>query len=253
MEPSDFLEVEELLRKNAECTEEHERLRKAKKKSMFWGILAYALLFSCFASLISLGGAYIRRSDNGGVVDKETIKISLRSAIRNGADLNVLKHIYSRRQVEKPFVVRDRSKYYSYETAFSLVLEDLRGDYFSSSQFKGDSLYRDRLDKIIKDNNNRNPFDQLEESQRYYFNNVITKSAENYSKIQEDINNIANELQEKNLLVSQYLSRSSYSFYLSIAALIITLVSFLVPVIRVRKPKKKTESNLTSEKEVGRS
>ena len=113
----------------------------------------------------------------------------------------------------------------------------MRADYFSSSQFKWDSLYHDRLDKIIKDNNNRNPFDQLEESQRYYFNNVITKSAENYSKIQEDINNIANELQEKNLLVSQYLSRSSYSFYLSIAALIITLVSFFVPVIRVRKPK----------------
>ena len=196
-----------------------------QKKSSHVVSLLLLLVASCILlAFFVLYLGHIKRSDSGGLVEKGPIKASMALAIKNGANLDVLKHVYSRRQADNPFLLlpKNKGKYYPYETAFSLILEDLRADYFSTAQFVRDSVYIWQLDAIIQENSNRNPFDQLEGTQRYYFNNVLVKSAGNYSIIQEDVNYIAKELQEKNLLVSRYLSKSSISFVISIIALVLT-------------------------------
>lgn len=201
--------------------------KRSRKRGLFMDFLSWLAMVIVLSFIAGFGMDYFKRSDSGGFVEKDSFKSSLVRAIKNGGDLDLLKHMYARRKAENPilFFGEEREKYYPYETAFSLILEDLRSDYFSADKFECDSLYQWRLDSIIKENTNRDPFDQLEGAQQYYFNNVITKSAENYFAIQEDVNYIANELQEKNLLVSRYLSKSTVSFVISILALALTLIA----------------------------
>ena len=95
-------------------------------------------------------------------------------------------------------------------------------DYYIPKDFKVDSLYLCSLKDIIKENEETNPFDKLEENQRYSFENIRLKTDSNYIKIQSDIIRITEELDSKNQLVNKYLNKSEISFNLSILAIIIT-------------------------------
>ena len=60
--------------------------------------------------------------------------------------------------------------------------------------------------------------------QKYSFESIQVKLDSTYTKISPDVIKIAEELNSKNQLVSKYLNKSDISFYISIAALIITIL-----------------------------
>ena len=95
-----------------------------------------------------------------------------------------------------------------------------------------DTLFYDNLIRVIEENNYHNPFDNLNDSQIYYFENIKDKTGEEYEIIQADIVKIADELYNKNQLVDRYLARSTTSFWISISALIFTIVLSLFQIFQ---------------------
>ena len=157
----------------------------------------------------------------------KTIQKLIIQAVKNGASINNIKHIYDARLLEKKpfFSNKDEftAKNYTENTSLSFVLQDILSDYYTNSNFKTDSLYLCNL-KTIKENEETNPFDKLEMSQKYSFENIRLKTDSNYARIQSDIIRITDELDSKNQLVNKYLNKSEISFNLSIIALIITIL-----------------------------
>lgn len=165
---------------------------------------------------------------------KEPIKVIMRNTIKNGGDLRSIKHIYNTRQLEgldiqKIFHPNKLNDYYIEDYPLSDILDDLMIDYLQDGINK-DSMYYQALSYIIEDNERQNPFDNLEDNQKYNFENIQTKLDSAYIKISPDITKIADELNNKNQLVSKYLSKSEMSFYISIAAVIITIILSLIQI-----------------------
>ena len=155
---------------------------------------------------------------------KSTIKELMRNTIKNGGDLDVIKHIYNTRSSKGllwPFYDR-KEDYYLYDYPLSGILNDLKVDYLQDSKGK-DSVYYAVLCNIISENDKQNPFDNLEDNQKYSFESILAKLDTTYVIIKPDVVKIAEELNNKNQLVNKYLNKSDWSFYISISALIITI------------------------------
>ena len=104
-------------------------------------------------------------------------------------------------------------------------MADLLSDYYLDSlPNKSDSVYSNQLVLLIEEFSRNNPFEELEPDQRVYFQNVQAKIPEQYDLIKEDLMRISKTLKEKNVLTEHYLQKSNLSFWLSIGAVIITLV-----------------------------
>ena len=116
-----------------------------------------------------------------------------------------------------------RKNYYTDDYPLSGILNDLLVDYLQNTNAK-DSLYHRRLCNIIAENEKQNPFDNLEDNQKYSFENIQEKLDSMYSLITPDVLKIAEELNGKNQLVNKYLNKSDISFYITIVALIFTIV-----------------------------
>ena len=67
-----------------------------------------------------------------------------------------------------------------------------------------------------------------------------------YSNIQSDVMKIADELKYKNGLVDKYLNKSEISFYISIAAIIITIILSVFQIIQSNLSNKKVETYLNT-------
>jgi hypothetical protein len=77
-----------------------------------------------------------------------------------------------------------------------------------------------------------NPFDNLEENQKYHFQNIQEKLDTTYEKISPDINKIADDLKDKNELVAKYLNQSDSSYTISIVAIVLTLFLGLFQILQ---------------------
>ena len=190
------------------------------------------ILLIIFPVYIAFVVVFMLHSESRQLVDKENLKNKLSSVIDNGAQLYLIKHIYDVREVEPVslFKVYNKSLYYSYDTPLSSILNDLCVDYYSSTQFKEDSTYYARLSRIIEENQIHNPFDILEEVQIRYFESLRTKIGDNYDAVQDDVEQIATELSQKNQLVTKYLNKSNTSFIISIIAIILSIVLSIIQI-----------------------
>ena len=197
--------------------------RRSKKKEMYLLIITLIVLVSSVSMSLSLLLSY---DDDESYFNKDVSKKLILAAVKNGASLDNIKHIYNTRVLyTKPiFVKKDNftNENYTANTSLSFILKDMLLDYYIPKDFKVDSLYLCSLKDIIKENEETNPFDKLEENQRYSFENIRLKTDSNYIKIQSDIIRITEELDSKNQLVNKYLNKSEISFNLSILAIIIT-------------------------------
>ena len=195
--------------------------------------------------------------DNTFYCDKTELQSTLKKVIIYGGNLEDVKHVYNTRLLKKNRLYnqivkkRDMTFYYREDVPLSIVLSDLKTNYyieqdkrraeieeinyvntkkrdslnnFIDNEKKTDSIYLSLLNKIIAENNKKYPFDKLEENQKYSFINIQEKSDSNYAKISSDIMKITDELDNKNKLVKEYLDKSTLSFYISIGALIITIL-----------------------------
>ena len=137
-----------------------------------------------------------------------------------------MKHTFDVRPLIHPklFKKLDINQYYSDKTPLSVVLNDICTEYLSANPFEEDTLFYSRLMSIIQENQYHNPFDNLEDSQRPFFENVRIIIGNDYDLIQENMVRIGSELSHKNQLVGKYLHRSNTSFFISITALVLTLL-----------------------------
>ena len=230
---SEQLEDQEKKTKEEKAKAFADKRRKEERHDMVTSIISLV----CFL-LILIGtpfGIMLARHYNESLVEKTRIQASISQVIKNGASLDIVKDVYADRIITHRMIATDDGQefYYSYDTPLSKILSDLRKDYYSSQQYvSSDSLYLSHLNEIIDENLSLNPFDGLEEPQIQYFKNLKDHIGDGYDTVQEDVNKIARELENKNKLVSHYLNRSGTSYWLSIIALAISLI---VGVIQIRQ------------------
>lgn len=195
------------------------KISSPKRDIIFWITFIITLLAS-FCSLVIL----LSSINENKLVDKNEITQSITNVIRNNGNINNIKHIYNSRTFKKkPLFSNESPKdFYSNETSLSFILNDILVDSYKTTPT--DSLYISKLNKILSEYEIINPFDKLENTQIYSFNNIKAKLDSNYVTIQPDINKIVDELSNKNQLVNTYLNKSDISFYISIFALALTLI-----------------------------
>ena len=111
---------------------------------------------------------------------------------------------------------------YSVDTPLSDILQDIRAEQYAKAPEAASSLLPN-LDKIIREHTQTNPFDKLELGQREAFDNIRAKLGPNYEQVQVEITKLSDELFSKNLAVEKYLRDSTFSLWLSIFALFISL------------------------------
>lgn len=223
--------------------------KKIERRTNRSRIIAFILLSISFAGLTSVVVTFINSpllyTDDSSFVEKSPLNATISTMIRNGASLDIVKHVYDVRKFEHPGLFKkiNLDLYYTSKTPLSSVLNGICSDYFSSDPFVEDSLYYARLIAIIRENQFHNPFDNLEESQVSYFENIRIKTDNEYELIQDDVVRIASELSHKNQLVDKYLSRSNLSFIISIVALILTIGLSCFQIYQSWKMNKLLESN----------
>lgn len=144
----------------------------------------------------------------------KSIKKEIATIIYNNGDLETIKHLFNTKEIKRKKVtdlfLKNDDEYYSEATPLTYVINDLKVDYYK--QEKKDSGYLNSLIKIIELHNQVNPFDKLESNQKFAFENIRTKLDTNYILIQEDLNRMADELNNKNVLVTKYLDKSNLSY-----------------------------------------
>lgn len=193
-----------------------ERLAE-KNRISIWVLLSLMVgLFSGVFSLITLS------VEEGRYIDKATMQKNLATVITNGGDLRAIKQSFSNQPAisEVRLIFTSKSSYYPKSIALSSVLDDVRVQAFLNNQ--KDLL--PKLDVLINEYEEINPFDKLQVGQKDYFENIRIKTEDSYPKIKNDINNLVDELHQKNLLVNEYLSDSKMSFWTSIFAVFLSLV-----------------------------
>lgn len=159
------------------------------------------------------------------IITKESLKATIIKAIENGADLRAVKQVYVNREQFLGwgfFAVRPTTTHYPISIPLSVVLEDIRTDLFINPD--ADKSLIPRIDVLIVQHLQTNPFDKLEPTQKDHFERLREKIGARYTVVQTEVTKIADELYAQNLLTKQYLRDSTISFWVSIAGLALSLV-----------------------------
>ena len=246
--------------------EEIERLKVAKKLEEIHlksnsRLSTFVYLFTVLMSLIiSFLVVLLYPIENDEkYCKKDDIKQRISQTIKNGGDITVVKHIYNSRLLEGAWNLlfvgnEDRNiNYYSQNVSLNLVLKDLLSDYIYNKESSSDSLYHQNLLLIIEEYNRKNPFDNLDENQKYYFDNIQIKLDSNYNVIHSDMTKIADDIAHKNALISRYLNLSEVSYYISIAALVITIILSLYQIYQNYSSNKSLKKLFSSESDDSKS
>lgn len=167
---------------------------------------------------------YIFSSPNYFFSRKE-IQHEILTAISNGADLNVVKQIYSNRDIEEfgfTSFFEDFENKYESSTPLSIILSDIKIKQFLKEK-PPDSLLIKKINLIQNEYTKTNPFDKLNNFQKEQFKNILIKLDKDYSKIQPELDKLSNELYNKNLAVNEYLTDATVGFWFSVIALIFSI------------------------------
>lgn len=183
------------------------------KESSRRKFFSYTLIFMISLS-ISLVLALFFTGKN--VILKSDIQNKISKLIEHGGDIRAIKHEFKSSPIEKVYISHNtQQQYYSENVALSTLLDDLRTKFYR----EGNKQLIEKIDPIIKIYETTNPFDKVASNQKDILENIRIKSGDNYEKISNDINNLADELSEKNKLVDEYLADSKLSFWISVIAL----------------------------------
>lgn len=160
--------------------------------------------------------------DDKKYIDKKQVQLDLTTIVKNGGDLRAIRQAFSSQPLlsSVKLIFKSKSSYYDTSIPLSSVLADLRVNSFRIDE--GETL--PLLERVISEYEQVNPFDKLLNNQKYYFENIRIKSGDGYPSISNDINNIADEMHQKNLLIEEYLGDSKMSFWISILAVILSLL-----------------------------
>ncbi|HFG2026161.1 TPA: hypothetical protein ACGF6J_003676 [Vibrio cholerae] len=164
--------------------------------------------------------------DKEPVFNKEKTINDLSILINNDADLRAMKFYYNNKNIERrgfvSFFKNDSSSYIPASTPLSSVLEEIRTTYYLNGKDDGDFI--EKLEGVIKEYGDSNPFDKLDSTQKDLFENIRVKLGDSYQMVSTDLNKLSDEIYSKNLLVSEYLSDSKTSLFVSIASAFIAVI-----------------------------
>ncbi len=216
---------------NISLSELSKKAEKDQKQLKILLSLLTNLMVTIAVAITMVAGVGIFSGNYNKEYFPKSIKDSLKTVIMNNGDLDVIKNIYKNRSNRRPNILETFSgkaseNNYLVETPLSQILDDMKSDYFLNTEL--DSIYLTKLNSIITIHRQTNPFDKLEYNQKNDFENVRIKSGNDYIKIQTDIIRIADELHNRNLLVTKYLDRSTISFWISISAVVLTILLYLL-------------------------
>lgn len=229
---------------------------KQKKESRFtgydWGLIVFLIIImSSLIGLVAYGIKGIVKETNHQYVGKAELKKDISRVIKNGSNLNVVTIVYNNRVTETNRKLRNYSQELFYDNeslTLYTVMADLLSDYYLDSlPNKSDSVYSNQLVSLIEEFSRNNPFEELEPDQRVYFQNVQAKIPEQYDLVKEDLMRISKTLKEKNVLTEHYLQKSNLSFWISVAAFIISL---LFGFIQIRQNKSNAINNADISNEI---
>jgi hypothetical protein len=195
-------------------------------------ILSLVILLSSVVVLFTI----IENNEIPDSYFSKSIKSDIKKVVENDGDLLTIKHIYNTREIKKKklpdFFTNKQTDYYPESTSLNEILNDLKVEYYTSDKRK--DSYLNQLNEIINLHNQINPFDKLETNQKFAFENIRDKLDSNYVDIQEELNRIADEMNSKNLLVDKYLEKSNLSYWISVIALVLTIILSTIQIYQNR-------------------
>lgn len=185
--------------------------------------LIMSLMALLIAWLLSLLFPSVFNPENKMYYEKASIKATMQKVIENKGDLTSIKQIYDTRNLSFiSGINKNKDNYYIEDYPLSGLLEDLRIDFFLSEA--KDTVYLHALENLIAENEKKYPFDNLDENQKYHFQIIQEKMDTTYETISPEMIRIADELNNKNQLVTRYLNKSESSFRISILALALSIM-----------------------------
>lgn len=214
-----------------------EQLRELANRGIRLRDLLLILAF-CFGLLVFAVFGLITLFGQTNYIDQQKLHQSMTTAIQHQADLRAIRHLYTTApRTNKDFraLFMDMHGYYSEGTALSIVLEDLRTQHYLSP--KPEPQFLARLDQLITEHTQINPFDKLDANQKNAFQNIRLKLNAQYDQVQEELNALADQLHQKNLLVNQYLKDSTVSFWVSVTGLVFSLLVGCLQLLLGRRSK----------------
>ncbi|EHK2851218.1 hypothetical protein D5E88_24405 [Vibrio parahaemolyticus] len=194
-----------------------EKEKSSSRKSL-WSLTFLSFILALTSMVFSV---FI---SSGSYTPKDKLQSLIITAISNGADLRAIKHIYVNREKSSGGLLKSLysdSNVYPYNVALSVVLEDIRTQQYLKGEEK---VLLPSVNKLIDDHTHINPFDRLEPVQRDYFENIQIKLGKGYDQVSIEVNKLADELYNKNSLVDQYLKDSTTSFWVSVSALLFSIL-----------------------------
>ncbi|MDO6611947.1 hypothetical protein Q4601_06885 [Shewanella sp. 1_MG-2023] len=208
------------------------KMRKEYKSLRNLNILSFTIVPLSFAVATFIFLMIV--SDVRMGYSKEQIDQSIRVMIVNNSDLTTLDFALKNPRIDNP---SRTTKFERYPDNVNLndVLMSLKAEHYT--QTNPETQFLNKLNAIIIEHNEVDPFSKLLNHQKDLFDNVRFKAKGSYNDIDDDINKIAQELYSKNKLVDEYLDKSNLSFWVSVFGLVIALLTTLVQFIATRKNK----------------
>lgn len=194
-------------------------------KSIITGMLfpLIIVLFVLVLQISILGGL-----EGSKFIDRTDLLLKIEKVISKGASLDDVKQIYQNRKHIRRNIFsfgKGKSAQYVEPISLSTVLKDLKSELYLRENV--DKNLANSIKKILDNHEKTNPFDKLESGQKLYFEVIQSKLGDNYSLIQENINRIVDQLVNKNQLVTEYFKDATFSFRLSVFALVLGALAFI--------------------------
>ncbi|MGY3902215.1 hypothetical protein ACW5XF_07060 [Aeromonas lusitana] len=204
--------------RNRELLYQKAIIEKIEARSRTSRLYLWMFSVSVFSIMFSIMMLFL---EDGKYIDKTLLQKDISLIISNDGDLRAIKQAFANQPKISDFkiILSSKAEYYPKTIALSSVLDDVRVSAFINNEKE----LLPKLESIMNEYEEINPFDKLQIGQKDYFENIRIKTDENYPKIRNDINNLVDELHQKNLLVDEYLSDSKMSYWISIFAVFLSL------------------------------
>lgn len=182
--------------RNRELLYQKAMIEKIEARSRTSRLYLLMLSISVFSIMFSIMMLFL---EDGKYIDKNILQKDISLIISNDGDLRAIKQAFANQPKISDFkmILSSKAEYYPKTIALSSVLDDVRVSAFINNEKE----LLPKLESIMNEYEEINPFDKLQIGQKDYFENIRIKTDENYPKIRNDINNLVDELHQKNLLV----------------------------------------------------
>lgn len=220
-------------------------LGRKKRSQNLKSFFKASVLVSVAISVAAFMGAMSSLADR--YVPREELRAALTNAIVKDSSIDDIKLIYEFEVNDSPVgTIWPLLKPYLYYEKSSLSLLQVLND-LKIVKLKSDNEFNDqdlefisRVNSLVVEHNKVNPFDGLDEQSLRDFRGISMKLNEvEYDKVKDELLNLNSAIKQKNSLISQYLSSSNLSLYVSIVAFAFSVIVTIWQFFPTRKATQK--------------